>query len=98
MEIILNNAEFEEAIKCYLSAKGFSTDTYDVKVRVVQGRSGSGNRAEVELTEKGKSDVVQEPTAVVKDILQQDLLEEKETAKSESPFGKPAFGSPFGDK
>ncbi len=52
MNITLNNKEFEEAVSCYLTKKGFDIGNYDVTVRMVQGRSGSGNRAEIELIEK----------------------------------------------
>lgn len=51
MQITLTSKEFDEAVSLWLKEQGFTTDRYDIAIRVIVGRgdSGAGTRVEVTL-------------------------------------------------
>jgi len=112
MDITLNDAEFVEAVTCYLSNKGFDVSTYDIDVRVVQGRNGQGNRAEVSMTDLRHMSMDKHPQNVAIDEedlppfdLEADGIDFAASATVSDEANetviladKPAFGKLFGNK
>jgi len=63
MQITLTQNEFKDAIYCYLTDRGFQVDKYDITVKLIASRNGTGSKAEVTLEPK------QEQTATVKETI-----------------------------
>ncbi len=78
MKIILEKAEVENAVQCYLSREGIDTDKYDLDIKIVVSRSSEDTKIEVDLNQVEEAEVPVEEEAPA--------YMEKEV-KSGSPFG-----------
>jgi hypothetical protein len=98
MTIILNDTEFSEAIVCYLNSKGLSAEEYKADVQIINGRSGNGTRAEVELTPLFMAEVQPPKNTTTETVdntapFEEDEAESDETVEEKKPaFGKLSFG------
>ena len=78
MKIILEKAEVENAVQCYLSREGIDTDKYDLDIKIVVSRSSEDTKIEVDLNQT---------ESVAEEVETPAYLEEKDPVKTGSPFG-----------
>ncbi len=52
MKITIDEKEINSAVECYLAKQGVNVDAYDLTINVNAGRSDSGPRIEIDMTQK----------------------------------------------
>ena len=62
MKIIIDQAEINSAVACYLAKQGVDVDSYDLDIDVTAGRGDSGPRIEIDMTQKPVDDTPMELT------------------------------------
>lgn len=71
MTVILNDKEINQAVECYLVKNGLTLSNRKIDVSVVVGRTGNGNRIEVEIVED--SEVV---GSVIQRVISEPIVKE----------------------
>ncbi len=52
MKITIDEKEINSAVECYLAKQGVNVAAYDLTINVNAGRSDSGPRIEIDMTQK----------------------------------------------